>query len=241
MADNRDLYGILGVTQGKAATPDDIKKAYRAAVMKHHPDRNGGSDASKKKFQEINEANRVLSDEKLRPIYDRAGYQAVVDFEANGSTSAGNAAADAAAARTRKKYTADEAFSFFDRDGQPEQPKDPQPPRADTPRPASQASSQPSSADAIRSRLEQMKKAMGGSAAPAGSSRPPASVVDTSSLTRIFNSVGKQTAEAAAELRGAMATPQNLTDEARLALDSAHAKARELLREVESWKTKFKR
>lgn len=243
MADKKDLYGILGVTQGKAATADEIKKAYRIAVMKHHPDRNGGSDESKKKFQDINEANRVLSDDKLRPIYDRSGYEAVVDFEANGSASnTGNAAADAAAARQRKKYTADEAFSFFDNDGKPPQPQSSQPPRSETPRPAQTSSSSAggSSSDAIRNRLEQMKRAMGGggNAAP---QRPAASTVDTAALTRIFNSVGQQTSAATSDLRGANATPQTLTDEARLALDSAHAKARELVREIESWKTKFKR
>ncbi len=59
-----DYYNILGVP--KSASDDDIKKAYRSAAMKHHPDR--GGDAGK--FQEIQAAYATLSDSQKRAQYD---------------------------------------------------------------------------------------------------------------------------------------------------------------------------
>jgi curved DNA-binding protein len=59
-----DYYQILGV--GKNASQDEIKKAYRSAAMKHHPDR-GGDTA---KFKEVEEAYRTLSDDQKRSEYD---------------------------------------------------------------------------------------------------------------------------------------------------------------------------
>ena len=61
----KDYFNILGV--GKAASEDDIKKAYRGLAMKHHPDR--GGDLTK--FQEIEEAYRVLSDPNQRQQWEQ--------------------------------------------------------------------------------------------------------------------------------------------------------------------------
>ncbi|MDR0860172.1 MAG: DnaJ domain-containing protein [Candidatus Peribacteria bacterium] len=61
----KDYYSLLGVSE--TATTDEIKKAFRKLAVKHHPDRAGGN---KEKFQEINEAHGVLSDEKKRQQYD---------------------------------------------------------------------------------------------------------------------------------------------------------------------------
>ena len=66
----KDLYKILDVA--RAASDAEIKKAYRKLAMKWHPDKNPSEEA-KLKFQEIGEAYQVLSDEKLRAIYDRDG------------------------------------------------------------------------------------------------------------------------------------------------------------------------
>jgi len=60
----KDHYSTLGVA--RTATPDEIKKAYRKLASQHHPDK-GGDTA---KFQEIEEAYRVLSDPDQRAAHD---------------------------------------------------------------------------------------------------------------------------------------------------------------------------
>ena len=66
----RDLYSVLGVP--KSASADDIKKAFRKAAQKHHPDVSKAPDAAAK-FKELNDAYQVLSDTEQRARYDRFG------------------------------------------------------------------------------------------------------------------------------------------------------------------------
>lgn len=66
-----DLYTVLGVT--KNASADEIKKAYRDAAFKYHPDRNQGNAAAEEKFKSISAAYSVLGDETKRAEYDRYG------------------------------------------------------------------------------------------------------------------------------------------------------------------------
>jgi len=66
-----DYYEILGVK--KDATQDEIKSAYRKLARKHHPDLNPNDKEAHKKFQQINEANEVLSDVEKRKKYDQYG------------------------------------------------------------------------------------------------------------------------------------------------------------------------
>src|SRR5215204_1348733 len=66
-----DYYKILGVH--KNASTDDIRKAYRKLARKHHPDLNPNDKESHKKFQQVNEANEVLSDPEKRKKYDQYG------------------------------------------------------------------------------------------------------------------------------------------------------------------------
>jgi curved DNA-binding protein len=66
-----DYYKILGVD--KNASDDDIKKAYRKLARKYHPDLNPNDKEAHKKFQQINEANEVLSDPEKRKKYDQYG------------------------------------------------------------------------------------------------------------------------------------------------------------------------
>src|SRR5215831_19372557 len=67
----KDYYQILGVN--KNATEDEIKKAYRKLARQYHPDLNPNDKEAHKKFQQINEANEVLSDAEKRKKYDQYG------------------------------------------------------------------------------------------------------------------------------------------------------------------------
>lgn len=77
-----DYYKILGVD--KSASQDDIKKAFKKLARKHHPDLNPNDADAKRRFQEINEANEVLSDPEKRKKYDQYGehWQHADQFEA---------------------------------------------------------------------------------------------------------------------------------------------------------------
>ena len=66
-----DYYQTLGID--KKATQDEIKAAYRKLARKHHPDLNPNDKEAHKKFQQINEANEVLSDPEKRKKYDSYG------------------------------------------------------------------------------------------------------------------------------------------------------------------------
>lgn len=66
-----DYYQILGVD--KNASQEDIKKAYRKLARKLHPDLNPSDKEAHKKFQQVNEANEVLSDPEKRKKYDQYG------------------------------------------------------------------------------------------------------------------------------------------------------------------------
>ncbi len=68
----RDYYEVLGVERG--ASPDEIKKAYRALAMRYHPDRNPGDHAAEAQFKEAAEAYEVLGHEEKRAAYDRYGH-----------------------------------------------------------------------------------------------------------------------------------------------------------------------
>ena len=90
-----DYYKILGIA--KDASQDDIKKAYRKLARQLHPDLNPNDKDAHKKFQQVNEANEVLSDPEKRKKYDQYGkdWQHADQFEqqrqSRGSTQQGGA------------------------------------------------------------------------------------------------------------------------------------------------------
>ncbi len=79
MATKADYYELLGVSRNASA--EELKKAYRQAALRYHPDRNPGDKAAEEKFKELSEAYQVLSDQEKRAQYDRYGHAA---FEQGG-------------------------------------------------------------------------------------------------------------------------------------------------------------
>lgn len=74
-----EYYDLLGVSVDFQET--DLKRAYRKAAMKYHPDKNPSPEAEEK-FKDISKAYQVLSDPNLRAVYDKNG-KSMVDKEGN--------------------------------------------------------------------------------------------------------------------------------------------------------------
>lgn len=69
----RDYYEVLGVPRD--ADAQTIKKAYKAAAKKYHPDVNQGDPSAEAKFKEASEAYDVLSTDEKRRVYDQYGHE----------------------------------------------------------------------------------------------------------------------------------------------------------------------
>ena len=78
MVKETTLYDRLEVPT--SASESEIKKAYKKAALKWHPDKNpNNKEEANKKFQEISEAFDILSDSSKRSTYDSLGMQGVND------------------------------------------------------------------------------------------------------------------------------------------------------------------
>ena len=144
---NKDYYATLGVK--KTATPEEIRKAFRKAARKYHPDVNPGDKKAEEKFKEISEANDILSDEKKRKVYDQLGFysdqidpaqaeayarqqstggRAPVDFDGFDFSGFSGAPGAQAGAGSSSWGSFKDIFSgIFSGQQQPQQPRGPQP------------------------------------------------------------------------------------------------------------------
>nr|AMO51602.1 DnaJ protein [Piper colubrinum] len=80
-SDNTKYYEILGVS--KNAGQDELKKAYRKAAIRNHPDKGGDPE----KFKELAQAYEVLNDPEKREIYDQYGEDALKEGMGGGGGS----------------------------------------------------------------------------------------------------------------------------------------------------------
>ncbi|KAI4165747.1 MAG: hypothetical protein LQ342_000690 [Letrouitia transgressa] len=76
------LYNALELSP--SATQEEIKKAYRKAALKYHPDKNKDKPNAEEKFKEVSQAYEILSDPEKRKVYDQYG----LDFLLRGGTEA---------------------------------------------------------------------------------------------------------------------------------------------------------
>eukprot|EP00096_Caligus_rogercresseyi_P010689 TRINITY_DN3983_c0_g1_i1.p1 TRINITY_DN3983_c0_g1~~TRINITY_DN3983_c0_g1_i1.p1 ORF type:complete len:210 (+),score=78.84 TRINITY_DN3983_c0_g1_i1:166-795(+) len=76
------LYAILDLP--KDCTPEEIKKSYRKKALRLHPDKNPNNPEAEEGFKKLNYANRILSDERKRKVYDYHGSMGIQAVEMMG-------------------------------------------------------------------------------------------------------------------------------------------------------------
>lgn len=86
----RDYYEVLGVA--RAASDQDIKRAYYKLAKKYHPDTNAGDAAAAAAFQEVSKAYEALRDPEKRRLYDAVGRERMERMESEGGGAGGGGA-----------------------------------------------------------------------------------------------------------------------------------------------------
>ena len=110
-----DYYKTLGLE--KTATEADIRKAYRKAARKYHPDLNPNDTEAEQKFKQVNEANEVLSHPENRKKYDQYGkdWQHADQFEqARNSQNYARSGGNAGAGANYGQYSESDFSDFFE-------------------------------------------------------------------------------------------------------------------------------
>ncbi|KAH8050472.1 hypothetical protein JL722_11443 [Aureococcus anophagefferens] len=87
VAKEHDYYKLLKVKKG--CSDKELKKAYREAAKKYHPDKNVGDEQAAKKFALVAKAYEVLSDPEQKRIYDLGGEEALKRGGGNGGGGGG--------------------------------------------------------------------------------------------------------------------------------------------------------
>ncbi len=86
----QDHYGTLGLE--RAASADDIRKAYRRLARKYHPDLNPGDKSAEDKFKKVQEAYDILSDPAKKQMFDQYGFYSESGFPGGAPGGAGSGA-----------------------------------------------------------------------------------------------------------------------------------------------------
>eukprot|EP00163_Fabomonas_tropica_P020209 TRINITY_DN355_c0_g1_i2.p1 TRINITY_DN355_c0_g1~~TRINITY_DN355_c0_g1_i2.p1 ORF type:complete len:413 (-),score=130.28 TRINITY_DN355_c0_g1_i2:410-1648(-) len=89
MVKETKFYDLLGVSPD--ASEGDIRKAYKKKAMKLHPDRNTSDPHATEKFKELGKAYDVLSDERMRTLYDQVGEKGLEEGGGGGDPFGGGA------------------------------------------------------------------------------------------------------------------------------------------------------
>lgn len=76
MVKETKLYDQLSIKPD--ATQEEIKKAYRKAALKWHPDKNKDNPQAAERFKEVSQAYEILSDPEKRKVYDQYGLEFIL-------------------------------------------------------------------------------------------------------------------------------------------------------------------
>ncbi len=124
MSEKKDYYEVLGVS--KAATEDELKKAFRKKAMENHPDRNPDDPKAAEKFKEASEAYEILSDPQKRGSYDRFGFAGVQSNFSGVNARDFSSISDLFSSLFRDDFMGDDLFSMFFGGRQRRRPAGPQ-------------------------------------------------------------------------------------------------------------------